>query len=73
MASILSGARQNAPMKALALDLIDNGRFISPGALGFFIRCLGKVRLVEEANVLFDHVREMGICIPDAGILNYSI
>ncbi|CAO2831200.1 unnamed protein product [Amaranthus hypochondriacus] len=66
MASILSGARQNAPMKALALDLIDNGRFISPGALGFFIRCLGKVRLVEEANVLFDHVREMGICIPNS-------
>ncbi|XP_021735448.1 putative pentatricopeptide repeat-containing protein At5g08310, mitochondrial [Chenopodium quinoa] len=68
MASILLGVRQNAPMKALALELIDSRCFMSPGALGFFIRCLGRVGLVEEANLLFDRVREMGLCVPN----NYS-
>ncbi|KNA11426.1 hypothetical protein SOVF_135320 [Spinacia oleracea] len=68
MASILSGARRNAPMKSLYLELIDSRCFMTPGALGFFVRCLGSVGLMEEANVLFDHVRQMGLCVPN----NYS-
>lgn len=64
MASILSGVRQNAQLKALASELVDSRCSMTPGALGFFIRCLGSVGLVEEANVLFDQAREMGLCIP---------
>jgi len=65
MASILSGVRQNAQLKALASELVDSRCSMTPGALGFFIRCLGSVGLVEEANVLFDQAREMGLCVPN--------
>ncbi|KAL2939044.1 hypothetical protein RDABS01_022493 [Bienertia sinuspersici] len=66
MASILSTVRQNAALKALTFDMIDSRCFMSPGALGYFIRCLGSVGLVEEANLLFDQVREMGLCVPNS-------
>ncbi|XP_010688663.1 putative pentatricopeptide repeat-containing protein At5g08310, mitochondrial [Beta vulgaris subsp. vulgaris] len=66
MASILSGVRRNAQLKDLVFDMIDSRCFITPGALGFLIRCLGSVGLVEEANMLFDQVREMGLCVPNS-------
>ena len=62
MASILSGARQNAPLKSLALEIVDSRCSMTSGALGFFVRCLGNVGLVEEANLVFDKVRLMGLC-----------
>ncbi|KAA8517075.1 hypothetical protein F0562_017368 [Nyssa sinensis] len=68
MASILSSARQNAPLRVLALDMVNSHCTLSPGALGFFIRCLGGQGLVEEANLLFDQVKKMGLCVPN----NYS-
>ncbi|KAF2318595.1 hypothetical protein GH714_009228 [Hevea brasiliensis] len=68
MASILSHARENAPLKALSLAILNSRCSMSPGALGFFIRCLGSVGLVDEANVLFDQVKRMGLCVPN----NYS-
>ncbi|XP_048333437.2 putative pentatricopeptide repeat-containing protein At5g08310, mitochondrial isoform X1 [Ziziphus jujuba] len=66
MASILSRAQQNAPLRALALDIVDSHCLMSPGALGFFIRCLGSVGLVGEANFLFDQVRIEGLCVPNS-------
>ncbi|KAF2318598.1 hypothetical protein GH714_009246 [Hevea brasiliensis] len=66
MASILSHARENAPLKALSLAILNSRCSMSPGALGFFIRCLGSVGLVDEANVLFDQVKRMGLCVPNS-------
>ncbi|XP_010423109.1 PREDICTED: putative pentatricopeptide repeat-containing protein At5g08310, mitochondrial [Camelina sativa] len=66
MASILSRARQNASLKALVGDVLSSRCFMSPGALGYFIRCLGNAGLVEEASSVFDGVREMGLCVPNA-------
>ncbi|VVB13696.1 unnamed protein product [Arabis nemorensis] len=70
MASILSRARQNASLKALVGDVLSSRCLMSPGALGFFIRCLGNAGLVEEASFLFDRVREMGLCVPNAYTYN---
>ncbi|CAH1431117.1 unnamed protein product [Lactuca virosa] len=67
MASILSGARQNAAMKELSINLIKSKCYMSAGALGFFVRCLGGLGMVNEANELFDQVKELG-CVPN----NYS-
>ncbi|XP_076952675.1 putative pentatricopeptide repeat-containing protein At5g08310, mitochondrial [Bidens hawaiensis] len=65
MASILLGVRQNAAMKSLYLDLVNSNCYVSPGGLGFFIRCLGGLGMVNEANELFDHVRKMGCVVND--------
>ncbi|PKI60326.1 hypothetical protein CRG98_019262 [Punica granatum] len=65
MAAILSRARRNAEMKTLSLYLVNSQCSISPGALGFFIRCLGDVGMVEEANAVFERVRDSGLCIPN--------
>lgn len=70
MASILSRARQNASLKALVGDVLSSRCLMSPGALGFFIRCLGNAGLVEEASFVFDRVREMGLCVPNAYTYN---
>ncbi|XP_024021620.1 putative pentatricopeptide repeat-containing protein At5g08310, mitochondrial [Morus notabilis] len=66
MASILSNARQNAPLRALALDVVNLNCLMTPGGLGFFLRCLGSLGLVKEANILFDQVRTKGLCVPNA-------
>ncbi|XP_062107946.1 putative pentatricopeptide repeat-containing protein At5g08310, mitochondrial [Humulus lupulus] len=68
MASILSRARQNAALKDLALDFINSNCSITPGGLGFFLRRLGSLGLVDEANILFDQVKKKGLCVPN----NYS-
>ncbi|KVI05269.1 Pentatricopeptide repeat-containing protein [Cynara cardunculus var. scolymus] len=64
MASILSGARQNAALKALYIDLVNSRCYVSPGALGFYVRCLGGLGMVNEANELFDQVKKLG-CVPN--------
>uniref|UniRef100_A0A0A0KMI5 Pentacotripeptide-repeat region of PRORP domain-containing protein n=2 Tax=Cucumis sativus TaxID=3659 RepID=A0A0A0KMI5_CUCSA len=68
IASILSHARKNAPLRAVAMDVLNFRCSMTPRALGVFLRCLGSVGLVEEANYLFDQVRSMDLCIPN----NYS-
>ncbi|XP_022990710.1 putative pentatricopeptide repeat-containing protein At5g08310, mitochondrial isoform X3 [Cucurbita maxima] len=70
IASILSHARQNAPLRAIAMDVINSRCSMTPGALGIFLRCLGSVGLVEEANFLFDQVRVMGLCVPNSYTYN---
>ncbi|XP_028104705.1 putative pentatricopeptide repeat-containing protein At5g08310, mitochondrial [Camellia sinensis] len=66
MASILSRACQNAPLRVLAVELVDSRCWMTPGGLGFFIRCLGGQGLVEEANLVFDQVKKMGLCVPNS-------
>ncbi|KAF8099039.1 hypothetical protein N665_0254s0040 [Sinapis alba] len=70
MASILSRARQNASLKALVGEVLSSRCLMSPGGLGFFIRCLGNAGLVEEASFVFDRVREMGLCVPNVYTYN---
>ncbi|CAH8364192.1 unnamed protein product [Eruca vesicaria subsp. sativa] len=70
MACILSRARQNASLKALVGDVLNSRCLMSPGGLGFFIRCLGNAGLVEEASFVFDRVREMGLCVPNVYTYN---
>ena len=65
MASILSRVRQIAPLKAMATDVVNLRCSMSPGALGYLVRCLGSVGLVDEANDLFDQARTMGLCVPN--------
>nr|GMC72092.1 putative pentatricopeptide repeat-containing protein At5g08310, mitochondrial [Ipomoea batatas]GMC93192.1 putative pentatricopeptide repeat-containing protein At5g08310, mitochondrial [Ipomoea batatas]GME01543.1 putative pentatricopeptide repeat-containing protein At5g08310, mitochondrial [Ipomoea batatas] len=65
MAEILSRARQNDQLRILAGKLVKSGCYMSPGALGFFLRCLGNQGLVKEANMLFDQLKMLGLCIPN--------
>ncbi|KAF8033221.1 hypothetical protein BT93_D1970 [Corymbia citriodora subsp. variegata] len=66
MACTLSRARQNAAMGALASQAIDSRCKMTPGALGYFVRCLGSLGMVEEANVMFDKVKQSGLCVPNS-------
>ncbi|XP_030526528.1 putative pentatricopeptide repeat-containing protein At5g08310, mitochondrial [Rhodamnia argentea] len=66
MACMLSRARQNAALRALAVQAVDTRCKMTPGALGYFIRCLGSVGMVEEANVMFDKVKQLGLCVPNS-------
>ncbi|KAL0540366.1 hypothetical protein IC582_024603 [Cucumis melo] len=66
IASVLSHARKKAPLRAVARDVLTSRCLMTPGALGVFLRCLGSVGLVEEANYLFDQVRSMGLCVPNS-------
>ncbi|KAJ4883210.1 Putative pentatricopeptide repeat-containing protein [Raphanus sativus] len=70
MASILSRARQNASLKALVRDVLNSRCHMSPGGLGFLIRCLGDAGLAEEASFVFDRAREMGLCVPNVYTYN---
>ncbi|KAL6275095.1 hypothetical protein ACE6H2_025787 [Prunus campanulata] len=66
MACHLSRARQNVPLRAMAMEIVNSNCSLTPGALGFFIRCLGSVELVKEANFLFDQVKVKGLCVPNS-------
>lgn len=66
MASILSRARQNAPLRALVMEIVNSRCSMSPGALGFLVRCLGNAGLFVEAVMLFDQVKMMGLCVPNS-------
>ncbi|KAK7343314.1 hypothetical protein VNO77_11966 [Canavalia gladiata] len=66
MASILTRSHQTTPLRALVKHVIESTPCsFTPGALGFFIRCLGRVGLVQEANHLFDEMRMKGLCVPN--------
>ncbi|KAI4313233.1 hypothetical protein L6164_026226 [Bauhinia variegata] len=68
MGSILSRAQQSALLRDMLKYVLHSRCSFTPGALGFLIRCLGNVGLIEEANEFFDEVRLMGLCVPN----NYS-
>ncbi|XP_010251396.1 PREDICTED: putative pentatricopeptide repeat-containing protein At5g08310, mitochondrial [Nelumbo nucifera] len=70
MASILSRAKQTAKLKILARDMVNSRCPMTPGALGFLIRCLGSQGLVDEANYIFDQVKMMGLCFPNSYTYN---
>lgn len=63
MAASLSGARQKAPLRELAVSLSKSSCYWPPGAFGYFLRCLGSQGLVEEANSLFDQMKMFGLCV----------
>ncbi|KAJ8765355.1 hypothetical protein K2173_012052 [Erythroxylum novogranatense] len=65
MASILSRAQQIALLRSLYLEVLSSHCPMSPGTLGFLIRCLGSAGLVDEANKLFDQVKMTGLCVPN--------
>ncbi|KAH7837854.1 hypothetical protein Vadar_018867 [Vaccinium darrowii] len=65
MASILSCALQNDQLRGLSLEFINSKCLMTPGALGFFVRCLGGLGFVEEANSLFDLVKKIGLYVPN--------
>ncbi|XP_072962938.1 putative pentatricopeptide repeat-containing protein At5g08310, mitochondrial [Typha angustifolia] len=69
MAQILSRTRQIAHLKNLASEVVSRRCPMTPGALGFLIRCLGSLNLVEEAEFVFDHAGEMN-CIPNSYTYN---
>ncbi|KAF7846976.1 hypothetical protein BT93_L3522 [Corymbia citriodora subsp. variegata] len=71
MACTLSRARQNAAMGALASQAVHSRCKMTPGALGYFVRCLGSLGMVEEANVMFDKVKQSGLCVPNSYSYNY--
>ncbi|XP_051115946.1 putative pentatricopeptide repeat-containing protein At5g08310, mitochondrial [Andrographis paniculata] len=68
MADLLSDARQNAPLRKLAESVPNSRCSWTPGALGYFLRCLGRLNLVNEANSLFDEMKSSGHCV----LNNYS-
>lgn len=66
MASILARARQNASLRALATEMVDSRCYMTPGAFGYFLRCLGSQGMVQEANALFDEVKRLNLCVLNA-------
>ncbi|RAL51634.1 hypothetical protein DM860_010352 [Cuscuta australis] len=70
MAEVLSRARQNDSLRILSAELVKSECYMTPGALGFFLRCLGDQGLVKEANALFDQLKDSGLCVPN--IYTYS-
>ncbi|KAM3281321.1 putative pentatricopeptide repeat-containing protein, mitochondrial [Capsicum chacoense] len=70
MAECLSGVRQIASMRSLVNDVVKFQCCFTPHGLGFFIRSLGSQGLVNEANELFDHMKRMGLCVPNSFTYN---
>ncbi|KAL0318846.1 UNVERIFIED_CONTAM: putative pentatricopeptide repeat-containing protein, mitochondrial [Sesamum angustifolium] len=63
LAAVLSNARQIAPLRELAESILISQCLWTPGAFGYFLRCLGSQGLIKEANYLFDQVKISGLCI----------
>ncbi|KAK8968793.1 putative pentatricopeptide repeat-containing protein [Platanthera guangdongensis] len=69
MAEILSRARKKTQLKSLARDMVGRRCPMTPGALGFLIRCLGRQGLAEDAGFVFDHAQDLS-CIPNSYTYN---
>ncbi|OAY63545.1 putative pentatricopeptide repeat-containing protein, mitochondrial [Ananas comosus] len=69
MAHALSRARQPGRLKNLAAEVVARRCPMTPGALGFLIRCLGALGLVEEAEHVFDHAGDLN-CVPNSYTYN---
>ncbi|GAU18074.1 hypothetical protein TSUD_51850 [Trifolium subterraneum] len=65
LASIFSRSHRTQPLIDLAKHLPNSSCSFTPGAFSFFLRCLGNLRLVHEANQLFDEMSLKGLCVPD--------
>ncbi|KAL2242960.1 UNVERIFIED_CONTAM: putative pentatricopeptide repeat-containing protein, mitochondrial [Sesamum indicum] len=63
LAAVLCNARQIAPLRELAESILISQCLWTPGAFGYFLRCLGSQGLIKEANYLFDQVKISGLCI----------
>nr|XP_027189137.1 putative pentatricopeptide repeat-containing protein At5g08310, mitochondrial [Cicer arietinum] len=70
IASIFSRSRQTQPLIDLAKQLPNSSVSFTPGSFSFFLRCLGNLRLVREANHLFDEMSQRGLCVPDRHCYN---
>jgi pentatricopeptide repeat protein len=70
IASIFSRSRQTQPLIDLAKHLPNSSCSFTPGAFSFFLRCLGNLGLVHEANHLFDEMSLKGLCVPDRHCYN---
>ncbi|CAN6479781.1 unnamed protein product [Victoria cruziana] len=69
MASILSRANQKSSLMVLVKDMVRSRCSMTPGSLGFLIRCLGSVGLADEANYVFDQAG-MIHCVPSSYTYN---
>ena len=65
IASIFSRSHQTQPLIHLAKHLPNSSCSFTPGAFSFFLRCLGNLRLVHQANQLFDEMSRKGLLVPD--------
>ncbi|KAH7690281.1 TPR-like protein [Dioscorea alata] len=72
MASILSRVRQPSLLRSLLHEILSRKCPMTPGALGFLIRCVGSQGLVDEAEFLFDHAEELS-CVPNLYTYNCLI
>jgi pentatricopeptide repeat protein len=68
-ASILAQSKRNTQLRTLANNLVAGHYAMSPGALGFFLRCLGNLGLVEEAQFVFDSASNLS-CVPNVYTYN---
>ncbi|KAL6000246.1 hypothetical protein ACLOJK_023941 [Asimina triloba] len=69
MASILSQAQQKSQLRILAQEVVNAACPMSAGGLGFLIRCLGSVGLIDEAQYLFDNAERLN-CFPNVYTYN---
>ncbi|KAG0457325.1 hypothetical protein HPP92_022482 [Vanilla planifolia] len=69
MAEILCKAHKKAQLMALAREVVEKRCPMTPGALGFLIRCLGRQGLVDAAGYLFDNAKHLS-CIPNSYTYN---
>ncbi|CAN4080883.1 unnamed protein product [Withania somnifera] len=70
MAECLSAVRQIDSMRVLVTDVVRFQCYFTPRGLGFFVRCLGNLGLVKEANELFDQMKRFGLCVPNSFTYN---
>ncbi|VAI83939.1 unnamed protein product [Triticum turgidum subsp. durum] len=69
MASLLR-RRQPAHLDRLAADALAAGCPMTPGALGFLLRCLGDAGLPDTASRVFDSARARLSCTPNSYTFN---
>ncbi|RWW31277.1 hypothetical protein GW17_00004106 [Ensete ventricosum] len=69
MAYVFSRARRAAQLKGLAAEVLKDRCPMTPGALGFLIRCLGDQGLVEDALLVFDRAVDLH-CFPNSYTYN---
>ncbi|KAF5189372.1 Pentatricopeptide repeat-containing protein, partial [Thalictrum thalictroides] len=73
MASIHSKFQKTTRLKFLALDVVNSRCRMTPGALGFFIRCLSSHGLVDEAVYLFEQLKRLKLCVVNSYSYNCLI
>ncbi|KAG6509796.1 hypothetical protein ZIOFF_027802 [Zingiber officinale] len=69
MASVLCRARRFVQLQELVAQVLDERCPMTPGALGFLIRCLGSQGLIDEALLVFDRASILH-CVPNSYTYN---